>query len=170
MKPVAWNHASSPSSGPCCARVLAPPFARDLGAGLIVGVLALPLAPRLRHRPGVKPEQGLFTAIVAGFVISALSGSRVQIGGPTGAFIVIVYSIVQRHGYDGLALATMMAGGLLVIMGLARLGTVIKFIPYPVTVGFTAGIALIILTRNCATSRSASTDVSRVRRKMDRVR
>jgi sulfate permease, SulP family len=120
-------------------------FARDLGAGVIVGVLALPLALAFAIASGVKPEQGLFTAIVGGFLISALSGSRVQIGGPTGAFIVIVYSIVQRFGYDGLAVATMMAGGLLVIMGLARFGTVIKFIPYPVTVGFTAGIALIIL-------------------------
>lgn len=120
-------------------------FAKDLGAGLIVGVLALPLALAFAIASGVKPEQGLFTAIVAGFLISALSGSRVQIGGPTGAFIVIVYSIVQRFGYDGLAVATLMAGVLLVIMGLARLGSVIKFIPYPVTVGFTAGIALIIL-------------------------
>ena len=121
-------------------------FAHDLGAGLIVGVLALPLALAFAIASGVKPEQGLFTAIIAGFVISALSGSRVQIGGPTGAFIVIVYSVVQRFGYEGLAVATMMAGVLLVIMGFARLGTVIKFIPYPVTIGFTGGIALIILT------------------------
>jgi SulP family sulfate permease len=121
-------------------------FARDLGAGMIVGVLALPLALAFAIASGVKPEQGLFTAIVAGFVISALSGSRVQIGGPTGAFIVIVYSVVQRYGYDGLAVATLMAGVLLVIMGVARLGSVIQYMPYPVTVGFTAGIALIILT------------------------
>jgi SulP family sulfate permease len=120
-------------------------FAHDVGAGLIVGLLALPLALAFAIASGVKPEQGLFTAIIGGLLISALSGSRVQIGGPTGAFIVIVYSIVQRHGYDGLAVATLMAGAMLVIMGLARLGTVIKFIPYPVTVGFTAGIALIIL-------------------------
>ena len=121
-------------------------FTRDLGAGLIVGVLALPLALAFAIASGVKPEQGLFTAIVAGFLVSALSGSRVQIGGPTGAFIVIVYSVVQRYGYDGLAVATMLAGGLLVVMGLTRMGAVIKFIPYPVTVGFTAGIALIILS------------------------
>lgn len=121
-------------------------FARDLGAGLIVGVLALPLALAFAIASGVKPEQGLFTAIVGGFLISALSGSRVQIGGPTGAFIVIVYSVVQRFGYDGLAVATMLAGALLLVMGFARMGAVIKFIPYPVTVGFTAGIALIILS------------------------
>ncbi len=121
-------------------------FVRDLGAGLIVGVLALPLALAFAIASGVKPEQGLFTAIIGGFLISVLSGSRVQIGGPTGAFIVIVYSIVQRFGYDGLAVATMLAGALLVVMGLTRMGAVIKFIPYPVTVGFTAGIALIILS------------------------
>jgi SulP family sulfate permease len=121
-------------------------FARDLGAGLIVGVLALPLALAFAIASGVKPEQGLFTAIVGGFIISVLSGSRVQIGGPTGAFIVIVYSVVQKYGYDGLAVATMLAGALLVVMGFAKMGAVIKFIPYPVTVGFTAGIALIILS------------------------
>ncbi len=121
-------------------------FAGDLGAGLIVGVLALPLALAFAIASGVKPEQGLFTAIVGGFLISALSGSRVQIGGPTGAFIVIVYSVVQKYGYDGLAVATMLAGALLVVMGFARMGAVIKFIPYPVTIGFTAGIALIILS------------------------
>lgn len=121
-------------------------FARDLGAGVIVGVLALPLALAFAIASGVKPEQGFFTAIIGGFLISALSGSRVQIGGPTGAFIVIVYSIVQKYGYDGLAVATMLAGALLVVMGLTRMGAVIKFIPYPVTVGFTAGIALIILS------------------------
>jgi SulP family sulfate permease len=118
---------------------------QDLMAGVIVGVVALPLAIAFAIASGVKPEQGLYTAIVAGFLISALSGSRVQIGGPTGAFIVIVYGIVEKYGYDGLATATLLAGGLLIAMGLARLGTVIKFIPYPVTVGFTAGIALIIL-------------------------
>ncbi len=120
-------------------------LAQDLMAGLIVGVVALPLAIAFAIASGVKPEQGLYTAIVAGLLISVLSGSRVQIGGPTGAFIVIVYGIVEKYGYDGLATATLLAGGLLIAMGLARLGTVIKFIPYPVTVGFTAGIALIIL-------------------------
>ena len=119
-------------------------FLRDLSAGLIVGVVALPLALAFAIASGLKPEQGLYTAVVGGTLIALLSGSRVQIGGPTGAFIVIVYAIVQRHGYDGLALATMMAGGLLVLMGAARLGTLIQYIPYPVTVGFTAGIALVI--------------------------
>ncbi|RME51326.1 MAG: sodium-independent anion transporter, partial [Caldilineae bacterium] len=119
-------------------------FVKDLQAGVIVGIVALPLAIAFAIASGVKPEQGLYTAIVAGFLISALSGSRVQIGGPTGAFIVIVYGIVQQYGYDGLAVATILAGLLLIIMGLARLGTIIKYIPYPVTVGFTAGIALII--------------------------
>jgi len=117
---------------------------RDATAGVIVGVVALPLAIAFGIASGVKPEQGLYTAIVAGFLISALGGSRVQIGGPTGAFIVIVYGVVERFGYEGLAVATFIAGIILVLMGLARLGTVIKFVPYPVTVGFTGGIALII--------------------------
>ncbi len=121
-------------------------FAHDLGAGFVVGILALPLALAFAVASGVKPEQGVFTAIVGGFIISALSGSRVQIGGPTGAFVVIVYGVVARYGYDGLAAATLIAGVLLIAMGLARLGTVIKFIPYPVTVGFTSGIALIIFS------------------------
>lgn len=121
-----------------------PTFLRDLTAGVIVGIVALPLAIAFAIASGVKPEQGLYTAIIAGLIISLLSGSRVQIGGPTGAFIVIVYGIVQRHGYDGLATATLMAGVLLIIMGIARLGAVIKYIPYPVTVGFTGGIAIII--------------------------
>jgi len=115
-------------------------------AGLIVGIVALPLAIAFAIASGVKPEQGIFTAIVAGFLISALSGSRVQIGGPTGAFIVVVFGIVNKFGYNGLAVATLMAGGLLVAMGMARMGAVIKFIPYPMTVGFTSGIALIIAT------------------------
>ena len=119
---------------------------KDFLAGIIVGIVALPLAIAFGIASGVKPEQGLYTAVIAGFIISALSGSRVQIGGPTGAFIVIVYDIIQRFGYDGLAIATLLAGGLLVVMGLARLGSVIKFIPYPVTVGFTSGIALIIFS------------------------
>ncbi len=116
----------------------------DLTAGVIVGIIALPLAIAFAVASGVKPEQGLYTAIVGGLVISVLSGSRVQIGGPTGAFIVIVYGIVQQYGYDGLAAATLLAGLILVGLGLARLGTVIKYIPYPVTIGFTTGIALII--------------------------
>ncbi|PYO27947.1 MAG: sodium-independent anion transporter, partial [Gemmatimonadetes bacterium] len=118
----------------------------DLTAGVIVGIVALPLAIAFAIASGVSPERGLFTAIVAGFLISALGGSRVQIGGPTGAFVVIVYAIVQRHGVEGLAMATLMAGIILVAFGLARLGAAIKFIPYPVTIGFTSGIALIILS------------------------
>ncbi|MBI3616819.1 MAG: sodium-independent anion transporter [Candidatus Omnitrophica bacterium] len=119
-------------------------FVPDLIAGVIVGIVALPLAIAFAIASGVKPEQGLYTAVAAGFIISCLSGSRVQIGGPTGAFIVIVYGIIQKYGYDGLATATLMAGFLLIFMGFARFGDIIKYIPYPVTVGFTAGIALII--------------------------
>ncbi|HBR15102.1 MAG TPA: sodium-independent anion transporter [Candidatus Omnitrophica bacterium] len=120
-------------------------FVPDLIAGIIVGIVALPLAIAFAIASGVKPEQGLYTAVVAGFIVSCLSGSRVQIGGPTGAFIVIVYGIVSKYGYDGLATATLMAGFLLILMGIARFGDIIKYIPYPVTVGFTGGIALIIL-------------------------
>src|SRR3984885_3593661 len=119
---------------------------RDLMAGLIVGLVALPLAIAFAIASGVSPEKGLFTAIIGGFIISALGGSRVQIGGPTGAFIVIVYGIVQVHGIDGLIVATFMAGVMLIIMGFARLGSVIKFIPYSLIIGFTSGIALIILS------------------------
>jgi SulP family sulfate permease len=121
-------------------------FQADLGAGITVGIVALPLAIALAIASGVKPEQGLYTAIVAGFVIAVLGGSRAQISGPTGAFIVIVYGIVQKYGYDGLAVATFIAGILLVLMGLARMGVLLKFVPYPVTVGFTTGIALIIFS------------------------
>jgi SulP family sulfate permease len=119
-------------------------FVRDVAAGIQVGIVALPLSLALAIASGVRPEQGLFTAVVAGFLISALGGSRVQVGGPTGAFIVLVYGIVQTHGYDGLAVATIMAGVLMVLMGFARLGNVIKFVPYPVVIGFTSGIAIII--------------------------
>ena len=121
-------------------------FQGDLMGGLTVGVVALPLAIALAIASGVKPEQGLYTAIVAGFVIAILGGSRVQISGPTGAFVVIVYGIVQKYGYDGLVVATLIAGVLLVIMGLARMGALLKFVPYPVIVGFTSGIALIIFS------------------------
>ena len=116
----------------------------DLMSGVIVGILALPLAIAFAIASGVGPEQGLYTAIIAGFTISLLGGSRFQIGGPTGAFIVIVYGIVSQYGYDGLASATLLAGTILIVMGLAKFGAIIKFIPYPVTVGFTAGIAVII--------------------------
>jgi SulP family sulfate permease len=121
-------------------------FSRDVVAGLIVGIVALPLAIAFAIASGVKPEQGLYTAIIAGFVIAVLGGSRTQISGPTGAFIVIIYGIVQEHGYDGLAVATFIAGFLLIGMGLARIGGLLKFVPYPVTVGFTSGIALIIFS------------------------
>ncbi|HUO52525.1 MAG TPA: SulP family inorganic anion transporter, partial [Gemmatimonadaceae bacterium] len=119
-------------------------FLTDAMAGVIVGIVALPLAIAFGIASGVTPAQGLYTAIIGGFLVSALSGSRVQIGGPTGAFVVIVYGVIQQYGYDGLAVATLMAGVLLVAMGIARMGAAIKFIPYPVTLGFTAGIALII--------------------------
>lgn len=118
----------------------------DLQAGVIVGIVALPLAIAFAIASGVTPDRGLATAVVAGFLISALGGSRVQIGGPTGAFVVIVYGIIQQHGLGGLMVATVMAGVILIAMGVARLGAVIKFIPYPVTIGFTAGIAIIIFT------------------------
>src|SRR5882762_5318493 len=121
-------------------------FVKDLLAGVIVGIVALPLAIAFAIASGVSPEKGLFTAIIAGFIISALGGSRVQIGGPTGAFIVIVYGIVQQYGVNGLTIATFMAGIMLIILGFARLGSVIKFIPHPLIVGFTSGIALIIFS------------------------
>ena len=121
-------------------------FYSDLAAGLTVGVVALPLAIAFAIASGVKPEQGLYTAIVAGFVIAALGGSRAQISGPTGAFIVVIYGVVQKHGYEGLAVATLIAGVLLILMGFAQMGALLKFIPYPVTVGFTSGIAVIIFS------------------------
>ncbi|MGE4299488.1 MAG: SulP family inorganic anion transporter [Desulfovibrionaceae bacterium] len=119
-------------------------FTSDAMAGILVGIVALPLAIAFAIASGCKPEQGIFTAVTAGLCISALGGSRVQIGGPTGAFIVIVFGIVSQFGYSGLAIATLMAGVMLIAMGLARMGSVIKFVPYPMTVGFTSGIALII--------------------------
>jgi SulP family sulfate permease len=120
-------------------------FRADLIAGLTVAIVALPLAMALAIASGAKPEVGLITAVVAGFLISALGGSRFQIGGPTGAFVVIVYGVITNHGYDGLLMATLMAGGILIIAGLLRVGTLIKYIPDPVTTGFTSGIAVIIL-------------------------
>lgn len=121
-------------------------FVSDLMAGIIVGIVALPLAIAFGIASGVSPEKGLITAIIGGFIVSFLGGSSVQIGGPTGAFIVIVYGIIQRFGIEGLAVATVLAGIFLVLMGVLRLGTVIKFIPYPIVVGFTSGIALTIFT------------------------
>nr|WP_314648699.1 SulP family inorganic anion transporter [uncultured Porphyromonas sp.] len=119
---------------------------RDLLAGLIVGIVALPMAIAFAIASGVSPEVGLITAVIGGFVVSALGGSSVQIGGPTGAFIVIVLGIITEYGMSGLLVATLMAGILLVLMGLLRLGTLIKFIPYPIILGFTAGIAVTIFT------------------------
>src|SRR5699024_2381615 len=121
-------------------------LAKDLSAGFIVGIVALPLAIAFAIASGVSPEKGLITAIVAGLIISVLGGSRVQIGGPTGAFIVIVYAVVQEFGVDGLIVATFMAGIMLIGMGLARMGNLLKFIPYPLIVGFTSGIAVIIFS------------------------
>src|SRR5437868_8876250 len=119
----------------------------DLVAGVIVGIVALPLAIAFAIASGVTPDRGLWTAIIAGFLISALGGSRVQIGGPTGAFVVIVYGIIQQHGIDGLLIATMMAGVLLVIMGVTQLGDLIKFVPHPVVTGFTSAIGVTILVQ-----------------------
>src|SRR5579863_5296290 len=119
-------------------------FVHDLLAGVTVGMVALPLAMAFGIASGVTPQAGLYTAIVAGALISALGGSRMQIGGPTGAFVVIVAGIVAKFGLSGLALVTMMAGVLLVLMGLTGLGSAVKFIPRPVTIGFTNGIALLI--------------------------
>ncbi|MDR2791860.1 MAG: sulfate permease [Tannerellaceae bacterium] len=121
-------------------------FTADLMAGIIVGIVALPLAIAFGIASGVSPEKGLVTAIIGGFIVSLLGGSSIQIGGPTGAFIVIVYGIIQKFGVEGLAIATVLAGVMLFLMGVLRLGTVIKFIPYPVVVGFTSGIALTIFT------------------------
>jgi sulfate permease, SulP family len=121
-------------------------FTADLVAGITVGIVALPLAMAFAIASGVKPEAGIFTAIVAGFLISGLGGTKVSVGGPTGAFIVILYGIGVKYGPENLAICTMLAGALLLVMGLARLGTMIKFIPYPVTMGFTSGIAVLIFT------------------------
>ncbi len=121
-------------------------FVRDLLAGIIVGIVALPLAIAFGIASGVTPAQGLITAIITGFLTAFLGGSRVQVSGPTGAFIVIIYGIIQQYGYDGLATATVMAGAMLIIMGIARFGGILQFIPFPVTVGFTSGIAVIIAT------------------------
>ena len=121
-------------------------FMTDLMAGVIVGIVALPLAIAFGIASGVTPEKGIITAIVAGLIISVLGGSKVQIGGPTGAFIIIIYGIIQQYGIEGLAIATFMAGIFLVLFGLLHLGTIIKYIPYPIVVGFTSGIAVTIFT------------------------
>ena len=121
-------------------------FTADLMAGIIVGIVALPLAIAFGIASGVSPEKGIITAIVAGLAISLFGGSRVQIGGPTGAFIIIIYGIIQQYGFEGLAIATVMAGLFLILLGLFKLGTIIRYIPYPIIVGFTSGIALTIFT------------------------
>lgn len=125
-------------------------FSADLMAGIIVGIVALPLAIAFAISSGVEPEKGIVTAVIAGFIISALGGSKVQIGGPTGAFIVIVYGVVVKYGLTGLLIATMLAGVMLILLGLFRLGTIIKYIPYPIIVGFTSGIAVTIFTTQIA--------------------
>ena len=118
----------------------------DIMAGIIVGIVALPLAIAFGIASGVTPEKGIITAIISGFIISLLGGSKVQIGGPTGAFIVIIYGIIQKYGIEGLMIATVMAGVFLLLFGLLKLGTIIKYIPYPIVVGFTSGIAVTIFT------------------------
>ncbi|WP_028911793.1 SulP family inorganic anion transporter [Prevotella sp. MA2016] len=121
-------------------------FTTDLLAGIIVGIVALPLAIAFGIASGVTPEKGIITAIVAGLIVSVLGGSKVQIGGPTGAFIIIIYGIIQQYGFEGLTIATLMAGVFLIMFGVLHLGTIIKYIPYPIVVGFTSGIALTIFT------------------------
>jgi sulfate permease, SulP family len=121
-------------------------FITDLSAGIIVGIVALPLAIAFAIASGVGPERGIFTAVIAGFIISAFGGSKVQIGGPTGAFVVIVFGIIQKYGYSGLMTATIIAGILLILLGVFRLGGLVKFIPYTIITGFTAGIAVTIFT------------------------
>ena len=133
-------------------------FTSDLIAGVTVGLVALPLAMAFAISSGMTPQAGIYCAIVTGFVISALGGSYVQIGGPTGAFVVVVSGIIAEHGLDGLFMCTMMAGVVLVVMGLTGSGTAVRFIPRPVVIGFTNGIALVIPAHSCATcSASAST-------------
>src|SRR4051812_44151067 len=119
-------------------------FFKDLGAGVTVGIIALPLAIGFAIASGVTPQQGLWTAIIAGAVVAALGGSKFQIAGPTGAFVPVLAGIVAQHGYEGLATATFMAGIMLVLKGIFKVGAFLKFIPYPVTAGFTTGIATII--------------------------
>lgn len=121
-------------------------FKKDLFAGITVGIVAVPLALAFAIASGATPSQGIFTAVIAGFFISFLGGSRYQIGGPTGAFVIIIYGIIVQHGYDGLLIATIMAGIILIFLGIARVGSFIKFIPYPVTTGFTAGIGVVIFS------------------------
>jgi len=135
-----------PKSFSCFRRYSFYDLKKDLLSGITVGIVSLPLAMAFAMASGVDPDRGLYTAVIAGFLISFLGGSRVQIGGPTGAFVVVVYTIVQKHGYDGLVMATVIAAVLLVIMGLFRLGSWIKYVPHPLITGFTAGIAVVIFS------------------------
>ena len=141
-----WTFPFRPKLADTLKHYSAGDFFADLTAGFTVGIVALPLAMAFAIASGVKPEAGIFTAVIAGFVISALGGTKVSIGGPTGAFIVILYGIYAKYGAENLAICTIMAGVILFIMGAARLGTMIKFIPYPVTMGFTSGIAVLIFS------------------------
>ena len=121
-------------------------FRADIIAGVTVGIVALPLAMAFAIASGAPPQAGIFTAVIAGFLISALGGTKVCIGGPTGAFIIILYGIYAKYGAENLAICTIMAGVILLVMGVAKLGTMIKYIPYPVTMGFTSGIAVLIFS------------------------
>src|SRR5664279_2711844 len=141
-----WSFAFRPKLVDTLKNYSAGTFFSDLAAGLTVGIVALPLAMAFAIASGVKPEAGIFTAVIAGFLISSLGGTKVSIGGPTGAFIIILYGIYAKYGAENLAICTIMAGIILFIMGAARLGTMIKFIPYPVTMGFTSGIAVLIFS------------------------
>lgn len=135
-----------PKSITCLKNYNKDQFLKDLASGIIVAIIALPLSIALAIASGVSPEKGLYTAIIGGFIVSFLGGSKVQIGGPTGAFVIIVYGIIQKHGFDGLIIATIMAGVFLVLMGFFKLGSLIKFIPSPITTGFTSGIAIVIFS------------------------
>ena len=147
MEEESWWHAYIPKSIICLREKYSwQIFRKDLVAGLTVGVVALPLAMAFAIASGVSPEKGLFTAIIAGFLISLLGGSRVQIGGPAGAFVVVIYGVIQRHGYEGLVIATLMAAVLLVIMGLCRLGNLVKFIPFALCTGLTAALGILVLS------------------------
>ena len=121
-------------------------FYKDITSGIIVAIIALPLSIALAIASGVSPEKGLHTAIIAGFIISFFGGSRVQIGGPTGAFMIVVYGVLSKHGIDGLIISTILAGFILMLMGIFNFGKIIKFIPYPIVTGFTSGIALTIFS------------------------
>src|ERR1700719_116003 len=146
MKESSRGFAFVPKSVLCLKGYTISQFVADLTAGVTVGIVALPLAMAFAIASGVKPEAGIFTAVIAGFIISALGGSRVQIGGPTGAFVSIGFGIIAGYGLDNLYICTLMAGFMLFVVGFARLRGLIKYIPYPVTSGFTCGIAILIFS------------------------